>query len=511
MIQYMRGIENHLINTVVFLLSGAFLMVSCNGESNTEVIKPNILILMSDNHSWNHLGCYGDPVLETPVIDQLASEGIRFTYAFCSAPSCTPARASMLTGQDIWRLEEGANLWGSLPVKFQVYTDLLEEVGYLVGYEGKGWGPGDYEAGGRTRNPAGNKYNSFEEFYNEVEKRQPFCYWYSSRDPHRPFKTGGWEKAGIEIDRIVVPPYLPDNEEVRKDIGDYYAEIENFDRDVDSYLQLLKEMGELENTLVIVCSDNGWQMPRGLANLYDFGTRIPLIISMPERYKEGRVVDDFVSLNDFAPTFLELAGIEVPDYMNARSLVHILESDQDGIVDKTRDLIVTARERHAWVRMEGAGYGARSIRTREFLYIRNYEPEKWPAGDPPLFGDVDAHMLHYPCATKMYLLKNRDEEGTTELFNLAFEKRPAEELYDLTRDPYQMNNVAGIAAYQDIKEKLSGQLTSYLKEQGDPRELGGEMKWIGAPYYAEKDFFPRPSEEAQHALNLKEEYSYEKE
>jgi hypothetical protein len=205
---------------------------------------------------------------------------------------------------------------------------MLEEAGYIVGYEGKGWGPGDYEAGGRMRNPGGEHYNTFEEFYNEKEKGQPFCYWYSSRDPHRPFKVGGWEKEGIQPDSIIVPPYLPDCEEVRKDIGDYYAEIQNFDRDVASYIQLVKEMGQLENTLVIVCSDNGWQMPRGLANLYDFGTRIPLIISMPEKYKGGRVVTDFVSLNDFAPTFLELAGLEVPNSMNARSFVNILESEK---------------------------------------------------------------------------------------------------------------------------------------------------------------------------------------
>ena len=181
-----------------------------------------------------------------------------------------------------------------------------------------------------------------------------------------PLRVGGWKKEGIDLDEIVVPPYLPDNDDVRRDIGDYYAEIQNFDRDVASYLQLVKEMGQLENTLVIVCSDNGWQMPRGLANLYDFGTRIPLIISMPERYKGGRVIDDFVSLNDFAPTFLELAGIPVPETMNARSFVNILESDKEGMVDKERDFIVTARERHAYVRQGGAGYGARAIRTRRF-------------------------------------------------------------------------------------------------------------------------------------------------
>jgi N-sulfoglucosamine sulfohydrolase len=500
----MRRIKYPYLSSIILV----FMIWGCGSEKKIEQSMPNILILMSDNHSWNHLGCYDDPVINTPTIDQLSESGIRFTNAYCSAPSCTPARASMLTGQDIWRLEEGANLWGILPVKFEVYTDMLEEAGYLVGYEGKGWGPGDYGAGGRSRNPAGERFNSFEEFYNEKEKGQPFCYWFSSRDPHRPYKAGGWEKSGIDPDEIVVPPYLPDNEEVRKDIGDYYAEIQNFDRDVASYIQLVKEMGQLENTLVVVCSDNGWQMPRGLANLYDFGTRIPLIVSMPERYKGGRVIDDFVSLNDFAPTFLELAGLSIPENMTARSFVNLLESEKEGIIDKKRDFIVTARERHAFVRKGGTGYGARSIRTKEFLYIRNYEPDSWPAGEPPLYGDVDAHMLHYPCATKMHMLANKDKEGVRDLFRLAFEKRPAEELYDLTKDPFQMTNIAGNADYGEVRKMLSDKLSNHLRENGDPRELGGEMKWLGARYFAEKDFQPKPSEEAQQKLNLKEEYSY---
>ena len=494
----------------IFLpLTMALLLGSgCGREKGNDRYPPNILIMMSDNQSWNHLGCYGDPVINTPAIDQLSENGIRFTNAYCSAPSCTPARASMLTGQDIWRLEEGANLWGTLPARFGVYTDMLEHAGYLVGFEGKGWGPGDFEAGGRIRNPAGDRYPSFEEFYNKKEKGQPFCYWYSSRDPHRPYKVGGWKEAGIPLDAIIVPPYLPDTEEVRKDMGDYYAAVQDFDRDVASFLRLLEEKGEMKHTLVIVCSDNGWQMPRGLANLYDFGTRIPLIVSMPARYQGGRVIDDFVSLNDFAPTFLELAGLPVPDDMNARSLVNILASDKQGQVEKQRDFIVSARERHAWVRRGGAGYGARSIRTKDFLYIRNYEPGRWPAGDPPLFGDVDAHMLHYPCPTKIYILQHRDDKGIRELFRLAFDKRPAEELYDLAKDPYQMDNVAGEAAYAEARKMLSDKLTAYLKQNGDPRELGGEMKWLGAKYFAEKDFHPRPSEEARKALNLLEEYGY---
>jgi len=494
----------------VILITGVLLFGRCNLEKGKEQIRPNILILMSDNQSFNHLGCYGDPIVKTPNIDNLALSGIRFSNAFCSAPSCSPARASMLTGQDMWRLEEAANLWGIFPSKFQVFTDLLEKSGYLVGIEGKGWGPGDYNAGGFKRNPGGDQYNSFEEFYNERKKGQPFCYWFSSQNPHRPFAINGGKEAGIDLASIKVPAYLPDNNDVRGDIADYYAEIQNFDGEVGSFIQLLKEMGQMKNTLVVVCSDNGWQMPRGLANLYDFGTKIPMIFSMPERYKGDRVIDDFVSLNDFAPTFLDLAGIPIPKEMTAKSLVNILKSEKSGIIEPERDFIVTARERHAFVRKGGAGYGARAIRTKDFLFIRNYDPERWPAGDPPLFGDVDAHMLQYPCPTKTYMLKNREKKDVKELFALAFEKRPAEELYDLNKDPDQMNNIAGDADYLEIKNMLSEKLNEYLRSTNDPRVVGGEMKWINAEYFATKDKTPTPSKSAQEELGLDEKYSYVK-
>jgi arylsulfatase A-like enzyme len=249
-------------------------------------------------------------------------------------------------------------------------------------------------------------------------------------------------------------------------------------------------------------------MPRGLANLYDFGVRIPLIISMPERFAGGRVVDDFVNLADFAPTILELAEAPPLENMTAKSLVGILESTESGIVDAERDFIVTARERHAFVRKGGPGYPARALRTREFLYIRNYRPELWPAGDPPLFGDVDAHMLHYPSLTKMYMLKHRDEPGVKELFELGFGKRPGEELYDLEKDPDQMNNVAGDPAYQEAKGRMAVHLTEYLKRTGDPRETGGEMKWIDGEYFATQDKMPQPSEDSIEQLGLEAEYSY---
>ena len=494
-----------LLLLFVILVGG----MSCKYQSKKEeTVKPNILILMSDNQSWNHLSCAGDPVLKTPAIDKIAKEGVRFTNAYCSAPSCAPARASMLTGQNIWRLEEAANLWGSFPPKFEVYTQLLENTGYYVGYEGKGWGPGNYKDGGREKDPSGKKYKSFEEFYTQRKEGQPFCYWFCSGDPHRPYEAEGWQSLGDAVDDIVVPPYLPDVREVKEDIGDYYSEVQRFDRDVNTFMQFLKDKGDLENTLVIVCSDNGWQMPRGLANMYDFGTRIPLVVSMPSKYKGDRVVDDFINLGDFAPTFLELAGVDIPEEMDARSFVDILESGQEGIVDTSRNFIVTGRERHAFVRKNGAGYGCRAYRNNDFLYIRNYDFENWPAGDPPLYGDVDAHMMHHPCATKMYILKNKDKEEVKKYYELGFGKRPAEELYDLKTDPWQINNVAYSEEYKEIKEALSKKLTRYLVKTGDPRETGAEMKWIRAKYYAGHDKYPTPSKEAQKELGLKEKYSY---
>lgn len=498
---------HNLSNIFAALILGTFFLGSCSEKQEDQVKRPNFLLLMSDNHSWNHLGCYGDPVVKTPNIDGLAQNGIRFTNAYCATPSCTPARASLLTGMDIWKLGEGANLWGTISSHFQVYTNLLEGSGYLVGHQGKGWGPGNFEAGGWARNPAGTKFENFQAFLDQRDEEQPFSYWFSSRNPHRPYADNA-SKEDIDMAAIEVPSYLPDNDSVRMDMVDYYAEIQSFDSEVGAFIKVLEESGEMENTLIIVCSDNGWQMPRGLANLYTFGTKIPMVVTMPDRFKGARVIDDFINLSDLAPTFLELADLAVPEEMTAKSLVNILEVNSGGTIEPERDFMVTARERHAFVRENGAGYGGRSIVTEDYLYIRNYEPEHWPAGDPPLFGDVDAHMLHYPSPTKEYMLRYREKEEVQELFNLAFEKRPEEELFDLRQDPYQLNNLAYNADYQNTKEMLSERLNAYLSKTGDPRLVGGEMKWIGAKYFMDRDKRPKPSENSQKILGLKESYSY---
>jgi len=170
---------------------------------------------------------------------------------------------------------------------------------------GKGWGPGDFRAGGRSRNPAGPVYKSFGEFLKKVSAEQPFCFWFGSHDPHRPYPMGAGVKAGLKPEDVRVPPYLPDTPEVRNDILDYYARVETFDRDVAALLQEVDETGRSGNTLVVISGDNGWPFPRGKANLYDAGTRQPLAIRWPDRIKGGRTLDEFVSLTDLAPTFLK--------------------------------------------------------------------------------------------------------------------------------------------------------------------------------------------------------------
>ncbi|ODS73534.1 MAG: sulfatase [Cytophagaceae bacterium SCN 52-12] len=502
-----------LFSALLSLTLALFLSYACSPKK-TEQARPNFLIIMSDNQSWNHLGAYGDSIVKTPHIDRVAQNGVKFTHAFCASPSCTPARAALLMGQEIYRLKEGANLWGTLPTEFRTYPDLLEEAGYLVGYEGKGWGPGNFEASGRIRNPGGNRYENFAAFLssNKQTDGKPWLYWFSSKDPHRPYAVGSGTAAGIDSSRIKAPSYLPDVPEVKGDIGDYYAAIQHFDGETGTMLRELAESGELENTLIIICSDNGWQMPRGLANLYDFGTRVPLIISWAGSshpgFHPGRTVDDVVSLNDIAPTLLELAGVRIPAAYTARSLTSLLTSSQNGRIDTSRTFTVMARERHAFVRKNGLGYPGRALRTHDFLYIRNLEPTRWPAGDPPLFGDVDAHMLHYPAPTKVFMLANRDKPEVAPLFRLAFDKRPAEELYDIRNDPDQLINLAGDGRYTEVKDALSRQLSAYLEKTEDPRATGQAVIWDSARYYEPRDFTPKPSKEAKEALKLKDVYNY---
>ncbi len=436
---------------------------------------PNILFAISDDQTWLYTGASGDRVVKTPAFDKVAREGVLLTHTYCSAPSCTPSRGAILTGQASFRLEEGADLWSTLPAKFAVFPDLLEAAGYRVGYTRKGWGPGRIEPGGRKRNPAGPRFKNLKDFLKSVPEGKPFCFWFGSYDPHRPYDKGSGLRSGKKPEKVRVPSFLPDAPEVRSDILDYYVEIERFDREVGEMLNLLQDSGILDNTIVVVTSDNGMPFPRAKANLYDYGTRLPLAVRWPARVKGGRVIDDFISFADFAPTFLKAAGLEPPPSMTGKSFLNLLVSDKAGRIDPKRDKVFTGRERHAYCRKGGLGYPCRAIRTYRFLYMRNFEPDRWPAGDPEMYGDIDGSP------TKTFMLENRRASGVGSLFDLAFGKRPPEELYDIEKDPFQMSNVAGDPDHAEAKKKLRAELDRWMKEMRDPRAFGEAVN--GHPYY----------------------------
>ena len=395
-------------------------------------------------------GIYGDRVIKVPTFDRVAREGVLFNYCFSAAPTCTASRGAILSGQYPHRLEDGGNLWGTLPKKFPVYPDAARS-GRLPRWPDPqvGWGPGDFRPGGYTQNPAGRSYRASPSSSRACRPVSPSASGFGSHDPHRPYEVGSGKKLGLDPAGVKLPAFWPDAPEVREDVLDYYAAVERFDREVGEMLDLLQKAGQLDNTLVVMSGDNGWPFPRCKSNVCDGGTRQPLAVRWPARVPGGRVLDDFVNLMDLAPTFLEAAGQPVPPEMTGRSIVGLLTgTEKPG----SRQTVFVERERHANVRQGDKSYPIRAIRTREFLYIRNFRPDLWPAGDPEMwkavgpFGDCDDGL------TKQYILAHRDDPAVQPFFQLCFGKRPAEELYDLKADPDQLHNLAGQPAYADSAE-----------------------------------------------------------
>ena len=450
-------------------------------EAASEDERPNILFAIADDWSWPHAGVYGDKVIKTPVFDHLASEGMLFANSFCAAPTCTASRAGVLTGQAIHRLDEGANLYGFLPKRFQVYPDVLGEAGYSVGCTGKAWAPGNVEASGRPRNPSGPWFKNFNEFVQQVPPDKPFCFWFGSTNPHRPYEKGSGVKSGMKLEDVVVPSFLPDTPEVRNDILDYYYEVQLFDQQVGELLKTLEVSGRAEKTIVVVTSDNGMPFPRAKANLYEAGIRMPLVIKWPSRVKPGGRTDTLVSHTDFAPTFLEAAGLKPSPDMTGKSLIGVLTKGKS----LDRGAIFTERERHANVRHDNLGYPIRAIRTKDFLYIRNFCPDRWPAGDPRAvksalagFGDIDGGP------TKEMIIQRRRDKEIAEFFHRACEKRPEEELFDLKKDPWTVSNVADKPEYAAARTKMRAMLDKWMEETADPRAVNPkDDRWDKYTYY----------------------------
>ena len=246
---------------------------------------------------------------------------------------------------------------------------------------------------------------------------------------------------------------------------DYQSEIEDFDSELGGLLASLERSGRAQNTLVVVTSDNGFPFPHGKTNLYDAGTRMPLAIRWPGRIKPGQKRRELVSHTDFAPTFLEAAGVALPQEITGQSLLPLLTSGKK----QKRDMVYFGRERHVrGGRAGNLGYPARAVRTQDFLYIHNLAPERWPAGDPPLYADIDQANSIKGSPSKQAVVESTD----TRFHTWALAKRPAEELYDLKADPHQLTNVAAGPKHTRVLARLRTQLEETLRKTGDPRVSG---------------------------------------
>jgi uncharacterized sulfatase len=478
--------------------------------------KPNILIAISDDHSWKHTSVQGSPFVKTPSLDSIAGSGFQFTNAYSASPGCSPSRAGLLTGQHHWMIGPAGTHGSSFPVQYVTFVDLLEDAGYKVGFTGKGWGPGDWLAGGRIKNPAGVEYNkeklkdepqkgisgtdyagNFQQFMDERKDDEPFYFWFGAHEPHLPYAELGHSDEDLAL--VDVPDFLPNTEASRSMLLDYAVEINHFDTHLGKIVAILEAAGELDNTLIIVTADNGMPMPRAKANGYDYGIHVPLSIRWGKGADEGKVVNGPVGFVDLSATVVEAAGLEIPEQFVGQSLLTLLNGEQEEL-DYER-AVFSGRERHSSSRYQNLSYPQRMMRRGDFLIIWSAKPDLDPAGQarniedgelsPPhsAYFDIDDSMI------KRELLARRDDPYIARYFHLAVDKRPDWQFFNVSKDPESLNDLANDPDHADIFVEYKKQLTDTLAETGDPRVLGFGHVWEDYPRTkGPMRYFPDPED-----------------
>jgi len=490
--------------------------------------KPNILLLFADD-----LGRYasayaseGQPsvndIISTPTFDRLAKEGVLATNAFVSAPSCSPCRASLISGRHFftngscsqlhhrWHGPDETDPWNDITG----YAEILQKNGYHIGLthkdhvRGKRFGPQFNKAGRKVNSfsqtvskskdvPKGKEalYEecraNFRDFLAKRKEGQPFLYHFHPTNPHRSWTRGSGKSLwNLDPEKLKskMPTFLPDVPVVREDLADYLGEAMAFDECCRVLLEVLKATGEYDDTLVVISGDHGAPgFPRGKTNCYDFGARVLFAARWPDKIQPAQTLDKPISLIDLAPTFLAAAGVEKAETMHGENLLPALGSgDHSGL----RSWALIGREVHVEsARARQLPYSMRSIRSADHLYIINFTPDREPMGDllalakGPLdfealakntrltYADVDAGP------TKAFMVRNRDKPEFKTQWDLGFGPRPAEELYELKSDPHQVKNIAGDAKHAVIKATLRAKLMAELTEHNDPRLNGNQFDY----------------------------------
>lgn len=501
-----------------------FLALSVNAANE----RWNILFIFADD--WGrYASCYKgldgrtnlNDVIQTPNVDKVARDGVLFRNCFVNAPSCTPCRSSLLSGRYFFNCARGAILSGAVwDPNIPSFPLMLRDNGYQIGKSYKVWSPGTpvdapiggqkyaYEKSGIMPQHFSNHAmpmvkkgtsvadarekilaqvrGNFDAFLADRTPGKPWLYFFGPTTTHRFWVKGSGKVLwGIEPDSLKgkMPKFLPDVPDVREDVADYLGECEAVDAYVGVLMKRLEEVGELDKTIIVISGDHGMPgVPSGKCNLYDHGVSVALIIKFPQG-RGGRIVDDVVRLPDLAPTFMEIGGVKPPENLYGKSLLPLLKSEKSGQIDPDRTWAITGRERHVDTAREGnLPYPMRALRTKDFLYIRNFAPDRWPMGSPGAVTETsepsqDAleHDTHIAFAdmdgspTKAWLVHHRLAEDSKSYYDRAFAKRQSEELYDIRNDPDMMSNLASDPKFAKTKSQMSDDLMSKLKAAHDPR------------------------------------------
>ena len=405
---------------------------------------PNIVLLISDDHSAFSLGCYGSNV-RTPNLDKLAADGVRFTNAFVASPQCSPSRSAILTGR--WPHQTGTSrLHAPLRDGHETLIDRLEAAGYHTGgFRKHHLGPAvraQFDFFADSEDP-----KDFPAFFEKRPKDKPFFLWVGFTDPHRDYEPGAVTPPHDPAD-VKVPPFLPDTLEVRADLAMYHDEIARMDGSCGVILALLEKYGATDNTLVFFFADNGMPFPGAKGTLYDPGIRVPLIARWPAGNVTGRrVIDALVSLIDLTPTCLAVAGVAPIPNAEGISFEPLLT----GRAKAVRGEIISERNWHDNLDL------IRCVRTEEFKLIYNCRPEVpyVPIGD----------LRRSP--TWQAILA-RGESLTPAIAERFFRSpRPAFELFDLQADPNETTNLADDPAYAATQKDLEARLSKWMEETND--------------------------------------------
>jgi N-sulfoglucosamine sulfohydrolase len=439
-------VENNMKkNSVILLvLMCTAIIAPCTAQTPP---RPNFIFFITDDISAEDLGCYGNRVVKTPHLDRMASEGLVFDNAFLTISSCSPSRCSIITGRYPHNTGAG-ELHTTLPADQYLFPLSLKQAGYYTVLSGKHhMGKNADKAFTRISKGKGpGQEGDWVELLQKRPKDQPFFFWFASTDAHRDWKINS-DAPVYQPDTVTVPPYLYNGPVTRKDLADYYHEVSRTDTYLGKLRTELERQGIADTTYVIYCSDNGRPFPRCKTRLYDDGIQTPLIICNPSQIKSART-DSLVSSIDFGPTILELAGVTSDPRIQGVSFTKILKTPQA----KTRDYVFAEHNWHVFAAHE------RMVRTKKWLYIRNARPEQQNL--------CMESTGHFPAGTELWDAHAQGKTNKNQQ-NIFQKPRAAEELFDVVKDPDQLNNLISSASHEATADQLRHVLNKWIKETGD--------------------------------------------